>query len=101
LDSQLYSSVFGNEFNSFNGSIISNTLYSNYHKEFIENVFNVNKREYNFKAIEVPLDIVLNIQLNDVIEINKKYHRIESLETNTSNNNIDFKLINDRNVNLI
>ena len=103
LDSsdQLFSTVFGNEYNTFDGNIITNTLFSNYHKTYIENVFNVNKREYNFKAIEVPLDIVLNIQLNDVIVINKKYYRIQSLETSTSNNNIEFKLINDRNVVLI
>ena len=103
LDSttQLFSTTFGNEYNTFDSNLITNTLFSNYHKTYIDNVFNVNKREYNFKAIEVPLDIVLNIELNDVIVINKKYYRIDSLETSTSNNNISFKLINDRNVVLI
>lgn len=99
-ENQTFSTTFGNEFNTFDSVLISNTIFSNYHKEYIDNVFTVNKREYNFKAIEVPLDIVLNIELNDIIEINKKYYRIDSLETSTSNNNIEFKLINDRNVNL-
>lgn len=98
---QTYSTTFGTEFNEFDNVIINNTIYSNYHKKYIELIFNVQKREYNFKAINVPTEIVLNLKLNDVIEIRGKFYRIDSFETNTNDNNVTFKLINDREVDLI
>lgn len=101
LNLQTYSTTFGNEFNTFNNEKINNTIFSNYHQKYIEMIFSVQKREYDFKAINVPTNIVLNLKLNDVIEIKGKFYRIDSFETNTTNNNIQFKLINDRNVDLI
>lgn len=98
---QTYSTTFGSEFNEFDNVIINNTIYSNYHKKYIELIFNVQKREYNFKAINVPTEIVLKLNLNDVIEIRGKFYRIDSFETNTNDNNVTFKLINDREVDLI
>lgn len=98
---QTYSTTFGTEFNEFDNVIINNTIYSNYHKKYIELIFNVQKREYNFKAINVPTEIVLKLNLNDVIEIRGKFYRIDSFETNTNDNNVTFKLINDREVDLI
>ena len=98
---QTYSTTFGSEFNEFDNVIINNTIYSNYHKKYIELIFNVQKREYNFKAINVPTEIVLKLNLNDVIEIRGKFYRIDSFETNTNVNNVTFKLINDREVDLI
>tara|TARA_R110002111_G_scaffold219870_2_gene282039 strand:- start:12197 stop:14296 length:2100 start_codon:yes stop_codon:yes gene_type:complete len=97
---QTFSTTFGTEFNSFDNLLISNTIYSNYHKNYIELLFNIQKREFNFKAINVPTDIVLNLNLNDVIQIKEKYYRIDSFDTNTNDNNINFKLINDNKVDL-
>jgi len=100
LSSQLYSTTFGNEFNTFNGVLIEKTLYSNYHKDFIESVFSERKREYNFKAKDLPTIFILQLKLNDVIQIKEDYYRIESFSVNTTNNDVDFKLINDRVVNV-
>ena len=97
---QTFSTTFGGEFNTYNNELINNTLYSNYHRKYIEMIFNVQKREYNFKAKNVPTSIVLKLQLNDVIQIKNNYYRIDSFETNTKNNDIDFKIINDRNIDL-
>jgi hypothetical protein len=100
LNSQLYSTTFGSEFNTFNGVEITNTLYSNYHSDFIQRVFSQNKRQINLKARDLPTSVVLQLGLNDVILFKDNYYRIESFDVNTSNNDVDFKLINDRNVNL-
>ena len=100
LSLQTFSTTFRNEFSTYDGNSIDNNLYTNYHKNYIESVFNIQKREYNFTAIEVPTYIVLNLKLNDVIEIKGKFFRIDEFTTNTKNNNIQFKLINDRKVDL-
>jgi len=97
----LYSLTFGNEFNTYDGSLVTNSLFFNYHKDYIERIFSEKKREYNFKAKDLPTSVILQLQLNDVIQIKEDYYRIESFDVNTSNNNVDFKLINDRNVNII
>lgn len=100
ITSPLYSTTFGSEFNSLNNTLINDTIYTNYHKDFIERVFSEKKREYHFKAKNLPTSVVLQLSLNDVIQIKEDYYRIESFEVNTSNNDVDFKLINDRNVNI-
>lgn len=97
---QTFSTTFGSEFNTYNNEIINNTLFSNYHQKYIEQIFSIQKREYSYKAIDVPTNIVLNLNLNDVIIIKDNYYRIDEFETNTINNNVNFKLINDRNVDL-
>ena len=97
----LYSLTFGNEFDTYDGRLVTNSLFFNYHKDYIERIFSEKKREYNFKAKDLPTSVVLQLQLNDVIQIKENYYRIESFDVNTSNNDVDFKLINDRNVNIV
>lgn len=90
----LVSTTFGNEFNEFDGNLITNTLYSNHHQKYITDVFNERKRSYTFKAKNVPNQIVLNLNLNDALQIKEKYYRIESYNINIIKNEIDFNLIN-------
>ena len=97
---QTYSTVFGNEFNEFDGAFINNTLFSNYHQQFIENVFNSQKREYVFKAKNVPDYIIQSLQLNDIIEIKDKFYRIDEYTVNTINSDVDLKLFNVKNIGL-
>jgi len=100
FNTQTYSTTFGNEFNEFDGSLITNTLFSNYHKSFISNVFNSQRREYNYKAKNVPEYIIQSLSLNDVIEIKGKLHRIEEFTVNTLNSDVDFKLFNVQDIGL-
>ena len=97
---QTYATTFGNEFNEFDNTVINNTLFSNYHKSFINNVFNSQKREYNYKAKNVPEYIIQSLSLNDVIEIKGKLHRIEEFTVNTLNSDVDFKLFNVQDIGL-
>lgn len=94
------STVFGEEFNEWDGSLITNTIYSNHHKPYIENVFNKQKRSFTFIAKNVPLELLNKIRLNDVLEIKEEYYRIDSYDINITKNEIVFKLINAINLDL-
>ena len=95
-----FSTVFGEEFNEYNGVKITNTLYSNYHQDYIELIFNEKKRAYSFKAKNVSADLVKNLRLNDAIVIKGKNYRIDSYDTNIITKEITFNLINSLNQSL-
>jgi len=89
-----FSTVFGEEFNEYNGVKIINTLYNNYHKNYIDANFNLKKRSYNFKIKDASIDLIKNLQLNDILIIKGKTYRIDSYETNIIKNEISLNLIN-------
>ena len=98
--SPVYSSVFGEEFNEWDGTLITRTIFSNHHQAYIESIFNENKRSYTFTAKNVSLEILNKIELNDVLEIRDEYYRIDSYDINIVTNEITFKLINAINLDL-
>lgn len=91
--SPLASTTFGSEFNEFTGNTIANTLYSNHHQKYITGVFSEKKREYKVKAKNVPSNIIINLNLNDVILIKDKYYRVDNYDVNIITREIDFNLI--------
>ena len=93
-ESKLFSSTFGSEFNEFDGVAIQNTIFKNYHEEFVVNVFNKEKRKHVYNAKNVPTDIIINLRLNDVISINKKLFRVESFKVNLNKNEVELNLFN-------
>ena len=36
-----FSTIFGSEFSTWNGNLINNTLYTNYHSDYIKSIFNI------------------------------------------------------------
>ena len=95
-----FSTVFDEEFNEYNGERITNTLYSNYHKDYIDLIFNKKKRDYNFKIKNAPLELVKNIDLNDAIVIKGRGYRINDFDTNIITRDINLNLINSLNQSL-
>lgn len=95
-----YSTVFGEEFNEYNGTLISDTLYKNHQQSYIESVFSEKKRKYTVTAKDVPLQYILSLQLNDVIQIKDKYYRIDSYDINIITREIKFNLISAINLDL-
>jgi len=81
LSNVQYSTIFRGEFSEWNGVKISNTLYSNYHKEYIESIFNPKRRDYSFKA-KLPFKILSKLQLNDLLQIKESYYRINDYNIN-------------------
>lgn len=98
LNSPQYSTTFGEEFNEYNGIKITNTIYSNFHKTFIENAFNSNKRLYKYKCKNLPLDFLVNLKLNDVLLIKDNYYRINKYNLNLITKECDFEVYNIKNL---
>jgi len=88
-----YSTIFGEEFNEWDGTLISNTLYTNYYKDYIESIFNIKRRNFSFKSI-LPLQILLAVRLNDVLKIKENYYRIDKYTANITTKNVQLNLIN-------
>lgn len=100
-ENQSFSTVFSNEINEWDGSIISNTIYSNYWQDYILSIFNIKRRNFTYKAKNFPLRLLTELSLNDVIQIKDNYYRIDKYDINLLNGDITFQLINsfDNNIN--
>ncbi|NQW36884.1 MAG: hypothetical protein HQ471_07765 [Flavobacteriales bacterium] len=88
-----FSLIFSQEFNEWDGTLITNTLYLNYHQEFIEDVFNIKRRTFKFKA-NLPLRILTTLELNDTLKIKNNYYRINKYTTDLTTGKTDLDLIN-------
>ena len=93
--------LFNNEFSTWNGAFINNTLYSNYWQNYIQSIFNIKKRSFKFKA-KLPTYLLTQIKLNDVIKIKDNYFTINDYNINLLDGEATFNLINnfDTNFNL-
>ena len=89
-----FSTVFGKEVNEWNGEVIQNTIYSNYYSNYITSVFNIKKRVFKYSAYNLPLRIRLSLRLNDVIQIQEDFYRIDKFSTNLLTGKTSFDLIN-------
>jgi hypothetical protein len=93
LNNQIYSTLFGAEFSTWDGTLVNNTLYSNYHKDYIESIFNIKRREFTFTAV-LPLQVLSSLKLNDVLKIQDNYYRIDNFTLNLTNGVSKLNLIN-------
>ncbi len=84
---------FGIENNEWGNFASEKTLYLNYYASYIESIFNIKRRTFNYKAI-LPLRILLKLQLNDILEIKNNYYRIDNYTLNLLNGESTFSLIN-------
>jgi hypothetical protein len=85
--------IFSEEFNTWNGALISNNLYTNYYKNYIESIFNIKRRNYSFKSV-LPLNILLALRLNDVLKIKENYYRIDKYTANITSKEVQLNLLN-------
>lgn len=93
LEDSLYAFIFSQEFSTWNGQLISNNLYTNYHRKYIENTFNKKRRNYSFDAI-LPPNVIMKLSLNDVLKIDKQYYRILDYNLNLLDGKTKFNLTN-------
>jgi len=93
FESPQFSTVFGKEINEYSREIINNTLFSNYHKDYITSIFNFKRRTFKYEAF-LPLRVALKLQLNDVLQIHNQYFRINKLKWNLITGKTSFELIN-------
>ena len=93
FENQLYAFLFSEEFSEWDGNAISKNLYTNYHKKYIDNTFNVKRRNFNYKAV-LPPNIIMKLSLNDVLKIGKDYFRILNYDLNLLDGKTNLNLIN-------
>ena len=84
---------FGAMINEYAAVSFSGTLFENYYKNYITNIFNTKNRLTKIKAI-LPLSILLNYELNDIFIIKGLKYRINSITTNLTTGEANIELLN-------
>ncbi len=69
------------------------TLFKNYYENYITRIFNRKNRLTKIKA-KLPMNILLNFELNDKFRINGTDYRINSITTNLTTGEADIELLN-------
>jgi len=93
LEEQSYAAIFKDEFSTWDQTQIKNNLFSNHWEPYVLNIFNVKKREFKYKAI-LPLRIIYNLDLNEVLRIKENYYRIDKFSHNLLTGVTTFNLVN-------
>ena len=85
---------FNNEINEWTqNTAFTGTLFQNYYRTYIEDIFNTKKRITKVTAY-LPLNIFTKIRLNDQVIINQRKYTINTMTTNLLNGKTDFELLN-------
>ena len=85
---------FAAEIDEFTFAENSNTLFKDFHKNYISSVFSESNRLTMVKAF-LPLRILLKYNLNDRFVIAGKQYKINSIETNLYTGQSDIELLKD------
>tara|TARA_R100001163_G_scaffold50923_1_gene38348 strand:- start:159 stop:2465 length:2307 start_codon:yes stop_codon:yes gene_type:complete len=83
---------FGAMINEYAAVSFNGTLFENYYRNYIVNIFNTKNRLIKIKA-KLPLSIVLNYSLNDIFIIKGQKYRINSITTNLSTGMANLELL--------
>ena len=83
---------FGAEYDEFNGNVNTNSLFSRFYQQFIEQSFNLKGRIIKITA-QLPESFILSYSINDVLVINGKEYYINSLSTNLTTGKSEIELI--------
>jgi hypothetical protein len=89
-----YSLNFGIEISSLLLTPISGSLYSNYYRFYLENLYNLKSRKYNVKGI-LPISLLTYLRLNNRLIIRDKRYIINNMKIDLTSGEVDFELIND------
>lgn len=85
---------FGLEISSLLLAPIPNSLYADYYKDYLENIYNQKARKYNIKAL-LPISLLTSIKLNNRLIIRDKRYIINNMKIDLTTGEVDFELIND------
>lgn len=84
---------FKEELNEYTGSSFSQTLFQNFYSNYIVDVFREKSRLFSFSAY-LPLKVLLELKLNDVIIISGEKFRVNSMTTDLQTGKTQFELKN-------
>jgi len=85
---------FNLEKNEYSGdSAFTGTLFENYYKNYIEDIFNKKSRLITVQAY-LPIKIIQNFTLADKFIINEREYRINTIQTDLSTGKSQIELLN-------
>lgn len=93
LDQVSNSVNYSTDISTFLFSEIPRNLYSNFWQDYISDLYSTKRRLSNWKA-NLPIGIIIRINLNDRIVIDDKAYIINSMKTNLSTGDVDLELLN-------
>ena len=76
------------------GEVFEDTLFQDFYRTYIEDVFNNKRRLTKVKAY-LPMKILLNFTLADRFDINGQRYKINSIETNLATGESNIELLNE------
>ena len=86
--------LWGAENDYYLGTRMFNSLFANFWSNYLQRLFNPNTRLVEFKAI-LPIDFMLNYQLNDKIKIGSFVYFINDIKTDLTTGESSLSLIPD------
>tara|TARA_R100001443_G_scaffold12761_3_gene22507 strand:+ start:4310 stop:6472 length:2163 start_codon:yes stop_codon:yes gene_type:complete len=89
---QNHSLNFGAEYDEFNKSVNTNSLFSRFYQNYILQTFNQNARIIKVSA-RLPVSFILNYRVNDVILIEGQEYYINSIKIDLTTGKSDLDLI--------
>ena len=99
ISNPVFSLLFSQEFNEWDGGVMANTLFSNYHAQYISGIFNIKRRNYKYSAY-LPFNILTKISLDDILKIKNDFFRIDKYTVNLTTGKTDLELITAFDVNI-
>jgi len=76
------------------GAEIKTTLYENYYKRYIENIYNKKQRLFTYSEIQIPANILTKLTLDDRINIGDRQYRIDTVTVDLVSGMANFTLMN-------
>lgn len=91
---EYHSINFGSEFAPFEGFVLENSLFKDFHQNFIQNIYDPQARILKISA-HLPLSILLKYKLNDRFIVGGKKYLINSAKTNLQTGKTELELLTD------
>jgi len=88
---------FGSEVSTYFLTIVENSLYKNFWKTYVDDLYNPKTRVLNLKC-KLPISILSRLSLNDKLIINKNKYKISNLKVNLINSDADLEIFTDYSV---
>tara|TARA_R110002167_G_scaffold2843_2_gene13926 strand:- start:223 stop:2988 length:2766 start_codon:yes stop_codon:yes gene_type:complete len=88
-----YSLLFESEFSCWDGTVLENNLYTLHHEDYIEAVFKLKRRSFEYEAL-LPTQLVTRLGLNDVLTVEGIDYRINKFKHNLLEGTTKLDLIN-------
>ena len=93
-DNNISNINFGAELSTYNYGIMNTSIYNQFYKDYVTDMFSNQRRVYLYDAI-IPAHILTEIKLNDRLIIGNKRYIINSITTNLTTQKTKLELLND------